>query len=405
MIYNLAIHLLLPLSVLSTFIGFRGRGKLRALKTKFSRVAGKQLTGPVRFWLHGASMGEIQQVKIIRDWLLDLAVSEDQIVVTSQTFSGLENIEHTRKFVLPHDYPWLIKPLVKQLQPDWLIVVETELWPNLFRYNQGKVVIVNGKIKSSTYKNYRRLKPLLGSTIRHCKAVLARSDEDAERFREFSPRGTEITAVGSLKWLQLLHPPGELIDPPGFCGEPKILVAGSIHPGEEEQLIKLINQLDLVAYIAPRHLNRIDQLKDLLQDQQIEYCLWSEGIKNFSGQVIIVDRMGLLADLYRLGDLCFVGGSWKQQVGGHNLLEPVVAEKPVLTGPYLENVLEVAEQLERVGVLFKTRNSEEWFDRAREAVNIEKSTIQERVGKLQIKAKIIRDFYRSFLTELTECQR
>ncbi len=399
--YNILIHLGLPVAATLTLAGFRGRRPLKRLQQKFKLADPGVLDPPVEFWLHGASVGEMVLVKRTRDWLLKLGVQEEEILISAQTATGLKNITHPRRFILPHDYPWLIGAASRRAAANWLLIMETELWPNFYRYNSGRVVLMNGKIKNKNFWKYKAIKPLLKETLDHCRRIMARSGEDANRFKQLAP-GLDVSSTGSFKWLTLIEEPPELPPGPRFRSNRKTLVAGSTWPGEEEKALNLSRRFDLDLYLAPRHLKRLQKVEELLDESGLEWCRWSAGEKTYGGEVVLVDKMGVLAGIYGYADLAFVGGSWDEQVGGHNLLEPVQWTKPVLTGPYLQNVEITAAALEEAGLLFRASGDGDWQKLASQALTQSADKIETGVKKLRARARQIEADYRQLLRELID---
>ncbi|GEM_PF-5283405 len=400
-LYNLLIHLGLPVVAVLTLAGYRGRQPWCTLGRKFHLPNSEILDPPVRFWLHGASVGEMVMVERTRNWLLELGIKEEEILISSQTNTGLEKTQHSRKFILPHDYPWLLGPVSRRAEASWLLIMETELWPNFYRYNSGRVVIMNGKVKKENFWKYRLIKPLVKATLDHCRRVMARSQADAERFRQLSPE-LKVEAPGSFKWLSLTEEPPELPDGSNFTTKKKTLVAGSTWPGEEDKALTLARRFDLNLYLVPRHLKRLRDVEKFLNKNGLNWCRWSEGKKEYNGDVVLVDKMGVLAGIYGYADLAFVGGSWDEQVGGHNLLEPVQWTKPVLTGPYLQNVETTAETLEKTGLLFRAVEEKDWENMAEKALSKSTDQIEASVQKLQAKARRIETDYRQLIKELID---
>lgn len=402
-VYNLFIHLGLPVSALSTLIGFRGRAPWKAVRTKFTPVS-PQLPGEgADFWLHGASVGEAELVNRVCRWLTELGVEPGNILVSTQTFSGLEQLEHRHKIVLPFDYPALIRPLSTAVNADWLFVMETELWPNLYRYHDGRTVIFNGRIKDRTFKKYRWISSLLGSTLGHCHSILARSESDAEKFEALASGDVEVTTSGSLKWLQLLDSPPSVEGEGSRFAEPNsVLVAGSTHPGEETLALSVIGELETSVYLAPRHLDRLPEVEELLDQRGLSWCLWSDQNRKFDGDVILVDVLGVLAGLYERGDLAFVGGSWDRSVGGHNLLEPARFGQPIITGPWLQNVESTAQELEDCGLLRRVEEKQRWGQECRKL--LDKETVSELSGAQKLKEKA-REMKSGYLQGIKEFKR
>ncbi|MFP4687441.1 MAG: 3-deoxy-D-manno-octulosonic acid transferase [bacterium] len=399
-LYNLAINLGLPLAAASTYFSFRARRPFRALKNKFSSPLIED-DRPVDFWLHGASVGEQMLVRRLLDWLIEFGVPGEHILVSAQTFSGLKCIAHPRKIILPHDYSWLVKDLCRRIAARHVLVLETEIWPNFYRYNSGKVSILNARMKEESYRSYRRLSSLVKAALSHCRAVMARSDDDRDRFAKFASSDLQLKAAGCMKWLGLLDKV-KLEEKKVFSSSRPVLVAGSTQPGEEEKVLDLVEQKDCLLYLAPRHLSRIGEVKKMLGERGLRFKLWSQVNGSYDGRVIIVDRMGILGGLYGLGDIAFVGGTWNQKIGGHNLLEPLACEVPVISGPYLHNVQETADQLLGVGLLCKAEDEADWPAAYERGLSSRGSEFEAALANMRMKAEEIKLSYRNFLKNLVE---
>ncbi len=400
-LYNIFINTCLPVALGAIYAGYRDRAPLRTLRDKF--FPPKNIK-EAKYWLHGASVGEIKQLNMVADWLKNFGVSGREILISAQTYSGLENINHPRKLFMPADYSWLMAPLSRRLSVEQLIVMETELWPNLYRYHAGKVSIFNGKIKEKTYSKYRWIKPLVSAVLSRCQGVLARTASDGERFRRLGCSPDILQVTGSLKWLELLEVPSELESGPRFPSKREVLVAGSTHPGEEELALQLLEEDRRALYLAPRHLERIEEVQHYLETEDYDWCLWSQGAGEFDGDVILVDEMGLLAGLYGRGDVAFVGGSWASEVGGHNLLEPAVHGLPVVTGPYLANVREISRTLAAEGLLFKTEDRENWTSKVDKALALSEGKRDNIRNRLKEKAETVKQHYFSYLHGLVDSE-
>ncbi|MGM0381588.1 MAG: 3-deoxy-D-manno-octulosonic acid transferase [bacterium] len=397
-IYNLLINAGLPLVPILLYRGFKQRNPGEVIRRKFNPPGD---LNPAKIWLHGASVGEIKQVNMIAGWLQEFGVPAADIVVSAQTLTGLDAIEHRRKFFMPLDYSWLLKPLCEQLAVKHLFVVETELWPNLYRYHDGEVTVFNGKIKEKTYSRYRLIKPLFSTVLSRCRQIFARTAADRERFENLGCRPEIIRETGSLKWLQLLEDPPVERTGPCFAGDREVIVAGSTHPGEEELALRLLEEKNRGIYLAPRHLERVDEVARLIEEAEFDWCLWSESSGQFSGDVILIDEMGLLPGVYGRGDLAFVGGSWREEVGGHNLLEPAVHSLPVVTGPHLDNVREIAEVLVDKGLLIRVEDKKQWPKKVEAALELPGEERNDIYRVLEDKARKIKKDYFSYLEEIS----
>lgn len=351
-LYNLLIHAGLPALVAGTYAAFRNRNPDYQTGRKFSLPSTDFFKDECRLWIHGASVGEAGVVNTVKRLAVDLGVDPEAIFVSTQTESGLGAVDHDRKFLLPADYPALIGPLSSMIDADCLAVVETEIWPNLYRWNSDRTVLLNARISDSTVDSYRWLKPLLEATLDHTRGIFARSREDYDRFLELGAHRQKLEMTGDLKWTRALDPPRPDLEIPWDTDTGTILTAGSTHPGEEEIILDVFEPTDYRLVLAPRHLGRLEDVESLLNDRPVTWRRWSE-LPVESGsppEVILVDEFGLLEGLYSESDLVLIGGSWTAR-GGHNLLEAAQYGVPVVTGPHLDNFREMVVLLEDLGML------------------------------------------------------
>lgn len=326
---------------------FRGRGPAGHTARKLSPVSPDSVPGGVRVWMHGASVGEMGLVRRVRDWLAQGDVPPDRILVSSGTLSGLKSLDHPHRVLLPYDYPRLMKPLCRRVDADLLLVMETELWPNFYRYHDGRVLILNGRMKAETYRGYRRVRALIRATLGHCRGILARSETEARRFRALAADGVPVSAPGPLKWTGMLDSVDPLEDGPRFEDSRPVVVAGSTWPGDEDAVLELLRTLNVNLYLAPRHLDRLPEVRRRLKREGVAHELWSEaGEGTVQARVILVDVYGVLGRLYGRGDVAVVGGTWEASVGGHNVIEPARFGVPVAVGPHVRNVAETVRFLE-----------------------------------------------------------
>ena len=324
-------------------------------------------------WFHAASVGEVKALKPLIE-RLKREKPELPLFITCSTLAGraeaFKMTEHA-SLVYADFYP-LVKKLVKAVNPAKLIIVETELWPNLIRMASLKteVLIINGRISDKTVKRYALIAPLLRFILKDVKKIMAQSSKDAERYASFFPPEKTLNA-GNIKYdapLETGSKAEELkagLERAGLSGK-KILVFGSTHPEEERIIAKAVKLLkqelkDALFIMAPRHLNRLDETEALLRKEEVGYVKWSEIKQAEGGRIggrrkaegveieekndfILVDEMGLLVSFYSLCSLAFVGGTL-DKTGGHNLLEPSRFSKPVLFGPNYRNAREAGERL------------------------------------------------------------
>ena len=297
----------------------------------------------------------------------------DRIIVSTVTETGREAVEQRLAGVAEHcyaplDFPWTVSQFVERLAPRAFLFVETELWPNLLRALHRRnipAVMVNGRLSSDSFRGYRRIKSFMGQLLNAVTLCLMQSDRDAERIIALGARPSRVKKTGNIKFDQPLP------DPDGVTGglsrsvlglrdDEELIVAGSTHPVEEDQLLSCYEALQkefpsLVLLLAPRHIERARQVEASARAKGLAVQRRSEMEQGrtdaaITGQprVIVLDTRGELAQVYCHAALTFVGGTLVP-VGGHNLLEPALWGKPVFFGPHTDHCVEIAALLTGVG--------------------------------------------------------
>ncbi len=354
-IYNLIMFLatiliLLPYLLYLTFQGrfMEIRERLGFLKDRqFKKTRGKQV-----IWIQAASVGE---VKVADQLIKELKSESDQtyfFILTVMTptgrslaikdLSGIDIISY-----LPFDFYPLIKFFIKRLQPDILLLIETELWPTLINEAAAsgvKIGLVNGRLSDKNYPNYKRMKfffkPILGLIDKYYMQSLS----DSEKIIELGANRDKVKSMVNLKYAGALSLEEEFAEKFSFSDK-KIFVAGSTHSPEEKELINIYKNLDIspkpLFVLAPRHIERKPEVEGLLNNNSIKYQLWSELDSKTDllaeTEIILVDTIGDLTKIYSFADFAFIGGTIAD-VGGHNFLEPLSYKVPVLVGPQQSNI-------------------------------------------------------------------
>ncbi|MCX6834986.1 MAG: hypothetical protein NTW07_07620 [candidate division Zixibacteria bacterium] len=315
--------------------------------------------GQVDLWMHAASVGEVRVLGNLIAFLLK-ARPQMRIHVTAITRTGVE----TARSLLPRrvsiscfplDVASVMRATLDRLQPRLMVVAETEIWPNLIREMAKRrvpVILVNGRMTESSQRKYRYMAGTLRRLLSSYERLFFKSEADRERFLSFGLPVERTVVAGDMKFdappaLKSKEWVDEIRTEIGAGAEHFLLVAGSTRPGEETLLLEMYEKLrnkhpQLRLVLAPRHLERLDEVRRLLEERRTPYCLYGDGRK--CEAVALVDRMGLLNDLYLAADLAFVGGTLVD-IGGHNILEPVWARTPVVFGPSVANVSEAADYI------------------------------------------------------------
>ena len=350
-------------------------------------------------WVHGASLGEIRAAAPLVN-ALHKSYPNRPILVTS--FSGAGRA-HARELFgdramvaqLPYDFPWFVRRWLRSVQPAVGIIIETEIWPNLFagcaRY-KVPLLMISARLSARSMRRYRKLQGLIRTALQRVQVVFAQSAGDAERFRELGASPERVSMGGNLKFdirfADDLVPRARALRQ-RLCPKLAVLVAGSTRDGEEQQVLQafaeiLRQQSGSVLVLAPRHPERADTVAALIKKQGFVCRRRSEGETQLQpGDVLLVDTLGELTLFYAAGDVAFVGGSLVP-VGGHNLLEPAALGKPVLSGPSLGNVRESAQALKEAGVLTLVQDAKSLADAA--AWLLANPNMRDRIGQVALDA-------------------
>ena len=313
-------------------------------------------------WLHASSVGEVRVVERLIA-ALKAVRPELSIAVSTYTHTGQELAKElfpdaAAVLYFPIDSYVPLKRLFEVFKPAGIVIVETEIWPYFLSFCKRldiPVVLANGRLSEKSTKSYSKFKKSLGRALSVYRAFIMQSKSDAERMISIGADESRITVLGNVKHDQ---------DPDfdrkvnrkrvrsqmGFPSNAIFFIAASTRPGEEKIICEILGNLTqasrpVITLVAPRHLERIEEVRTILDSHRIRHCLYSE----YSEQktpctVILMDSMGLLTDLFYGADIAFVGGTMAD-IGGHNVMEPVLAGAPVVFGPSTFNVTEAAEEI------------------------------------------------------------
>lgn len=318
-------------------------GRVSPAMREFGRYDGPKI------WLHAVSVGETVAVRPIAR-ALKAAIPGLRIALSSTTDTGhevargaLQAGEVDCLFFFPLDLPFVVGRVLNALRPQALCLVETELWPNLLHLAQRRglaTFLVNGRVSDNLLKSAPRLGPLWRWMRGNMTLFLMRGAGDAARLQTLGVPAAKIRVTGDVK---LEAPPLESDvlrrqwrEALGL-GVEKLLIAGSTHADEEAMVLRAVQAAKIEAVaIAPRHVERADEVAALIQAAGFGVRRRSGGEKWVQGSVFLLDTVGELSDFYAAGDVAFVGGSLIPR-GGHNVLEPILRACPVVFGPHMMN--------------------------------------------------------------------
>jgi len=317
-------------------------------------------------WLHAVSVGEtiaaIPLVHALREQYPTLP-----IVVTTTTPTGADRVNASLKnlvthYYLPYDLPGALNRFFNTLQPQLGIIMETELWPNLFQVchtHKIPLFIANARLSARSAKGYQRIARLTRDMMHNVSQMAVQTATEAQRFIQLGLDPARITVTGSIKFDLTI--PADLLEQASqlraqWGKERLIWIAASTHEGEEEQILasyslirKKLPQTLLV--LVPRHPDRFAKVIATCQRQGYATVLRSENKPcTTTSEIFIGDSMGELLLFYAASDVAFVGGSLITK-GGHNPLEPAAVGIPIVMGPSLFNFAAISEQLQQAGAL------------------------------------------------------
>jgi len=371
-IYRLLLGGLLPIALPAIKMRqwFSGKSRPR-FRDRFARSLPK-LPGE-GVWIQAVSVGEVELARgLVAE--LERRAPELPLFLSATTATGLELARRTLGdrltiFPCPIDLPGPVSRIFEAARPRLLVLVETELWPEML-YQAGlrgvPVAVVNARLSPGSFAGYRRVARRLRTLLAPLAMVLARTEADAQRFAGLNVPKERIVVSGNIKYdIKADRRPLEWEnDIRRVAGDRSIMVAGSTMEGEETQVLDALSGLGAdgatpFMILAPRHPERFDAVAQLLADRGLIFSRRSSGDAiPADTDVFLIDTIGELARAYRLAAVAFIGGSLVP-TGGHNPLEPAVWGVPVLSGPHVFNFEEVYDEMTESGGARLVANSAE----------------------------------------------
>ncbi len=316
-------------------------------------------------WIHAVSVGEVLSlqnlVKEVRrkhpDWEIGFSTLTNMGQrVAREKIRGVDYV-----FFIPFDFPWTVGRAFRALRPRLLVLAESEFWPGLLKEAKRyscRVLLVNGRISARSFKRFWRFRGIAKAVFKNIDRFLVQTAQDEERLKKIGVSSSRLEISGNLKCEVHLPELGEadllrLKKEMGIPASKKVVVAGSIHRGEEDRLIRAYSEArakndDLCLVLAPRHPEKFGEIEKVFQTREFVVRRKTALQPGQSWDILILDTIGDLARLYALADLAFIGGSlipW----GGQNLLEPAFYAKPIFFGPHMENFASLAEEFVKAG--------------------------------------------------------
>lgn len=358
-IYTLLICLLAP--VVLAFTAWRGvrdpayrdrlGERLGYTRLRFDRPA---------IWVHAVSMGEVQAAApLIRE--LRRRYPDRPLLVTTATPTGAARVkalfaDTVSHAYLPYDTPGSVRRFLDRVSPCVAIVMETEVWPNLYRACARRgipIVMASARLSERSIRRLRWLGGLFQPVLAANVTIAAQTQADADRFVALGADRARVPVVGNLKFdveiASDLLERGRAVREAQFARR-FVWVAGSTHEGEEQIVVAAHELLrakipEALLLLVPRHPQRFGTVRQWLESQSLAFAVRSSGVAvAATDSILLVDTLGELLMFYAAADVAFVGGSLVP-IGGHNLLEPAALSRPVLAGPNNDNARDIAALL------------------------------------------------------------
>ena len=339
--------------------------------------------GDESIWIHAVSVGEALTARALAAELKQ-AYPRLRLFVSTTTIAGQQvarqNVQHVDDvFYFPFDVGTTVRRTLRLVKPRLFVMMETEIWPNLLRrcHETGvKTMVVNGRISARSYPRYRLVRPFFRRVLADVDRFCVQNEESRRRLVDLGADPARITVTGSLKFDSLKSGAGASASP-ATHGDERVLrffrisenrpviVAGSTMRGEEAAVLEAFghvrgNATRALLVIAPRHPERFAEVEALAAESGFRTVRRSELLidEEPRADVVVVDTIGELAQIYQIATVVFVGGSLVD-TGGHNILEPAIFGKPVVFGPHMQNFAEIAQAFLSRRAAVQVRNAQD----------------------------------------------
>lgn len=368
-LYSLLLYLVLvPAMLRQWWRGWRDASQRDSVRARLALGLEPRADSPL--WLHAASVGELRALAA----LLHVMQPREPVLITSSTPTGLARARalfEGKGYAVqaaPWDLPGATRRFMARMRPRALLIVETELWPNLLAGAASAgipVALLSARLSERSLCRYRALAAsMMREAVRSLRIIACQSEADRGRFLQLGADADRVQVTGNVKFdlpVDAGLPARGRALRDAWAPQRPLWVAGSTHPGEEELLLAAHRQLmdaararaalAPVLALVPRRPERFEAVARWLQEKQVRFARVTQGgghAGHDAPDVILVDRMGVLPDWYAAADITFVGGSLVP-IGGHNLLEAAAAGRPVLCGPHTFHAPEVTRALLEAG--------------------------------------------------------
>lgn len=368
-LYSALLYCLIPLILVRMLLRSRAAPAYRKrLAERFGAFTQDQECGdkPV-LWVHAVSVGEAIAAAPVIETLLE-CYPRHRVVVTTTTPTGSERVkalfgDRVFHVYAPWDLPGAVQRFLKSVQPDLLLIMETELWPNMLHYSRRagcRIVLANARMSQRSARGYARFSTLTRNMLTDLTVVACQSKNDSDRLLTLGLSKDRLEVTGSIKFdLELdaqIRLKAEQLSESWHTANRPVLVVASTHPGEDEQVLAAFGQLRKTAkncllVLVPRHPERFDAVYEQCAASGWKVLRRSaDQPPSPSDDIVLGDTMGELLLLLSLADVAVIGGSLVEH-GGHNVLEASAWGVPVVTGPHMFNFAQISELLSEAGAM------------------------------------------------------
>jgi len=353
------------------------RGRL--LRERFGILPKKLISGTQgtrTIWVHGVSVGEVLAVEKFIHLLLerrpDVRIVLTTVTPTGQSLAKKWENERLQVLYFPLDFRFAVRRFFKALRPELLLLMETEIWPNVIKEAKSckvPVGVINGRISERSFKGFRRFSGIFRPILENIAFFLVQTELDRERLVGLGVDPGKIQVTGNMK-LDAFDFNGDgkregssLHEEWGFSRSDQILIGGSTHEGEETILLRAFRRLregnpSLKLLLAPRHIERAPKVSEEVNREGFQTVLASEERNSSPFEVLILDRLGELRKLYAMADAVVMGGSFVRH-GGQSPIEPACHRRAILHGPWVSNFHEIYRKLDEEGGSLRVKGEDE----------------------------------------------
>jgi 3-deoxy-D-manno-octulosonic-acid transferase len=375
-LYSLILYLLIPFALARlAWRGLRAPGYWQRWGERFGFIPVHE--GPAPIWVHAVSVGEVQAAVPLLRALLK-RYPEVPVLVTTTTPTGSEQLRslfesRVSHVYMPYDLPGAVARFLGRAQPRLALIMETEIWPNLYHACARRnvpVLLINARLSARSANGYRRVRGLTAATLACLRGIAAQSRADADRLIGLGAAPERVRVTGSIKFDMKV--PASLTEQAAVLRrdwgmQRPVWIAASTHDGEDELILEAHRQIrarfpSALLVLVPRHPERFARVAAQCREQGWATVLRSEQVPTPADAAVFVgDSMGELLLFFGAADVAFIGGSLIQH-GGHNPLEASMQRVPVLFGPHMFNFEQIAQLLLEAGAAREVGDSGQLAD-------------------------------------------